>query len=105
MRVIAFFIWLATLIATLVAGSWELTLMVILLPALLGLILLVNDWCLAPIRRSQSDLDKIYEEVYQELYWQHPDPTIPDPLKEEDEELRRIITSTHQNGSKNGKAR
>jgi len=99
MRRSAFFIWLITLGLTLIFQNWELALIVLFLPAVLGIVLLVNDWCLAPLRRAAR------EQELEVLYWEHPDPTMPDPLPMEDEELKRIISRTRINGSRNGKVR
>jgi hypothetical protein len=77
-RDIAWTIWGALLVTMLAFGDWELALCWLLVPLLVGAIIAVNDWYLAPLRAGQKE---------EEIYWQHvedllrsycpPDSTAP----------------------------
>jgi hypothetical protein len=84
MKQFVWFVWVAGELVFLIRADWGGALLWGLVPAMIGIVLLVNDWCLAPLRRG------IQEEQAEILTFAHPDPTMPDPLPGEDEQLAEI---------------
>jgi hypothetical protein len=52
-------------------ADWGMAGLVALIPVAVGLVLAVNDWCLAPLRNAEPD---IWVTEIQE--WREPDPTL-----------------------------
>jgi hypothetical protein len=52
-------------------AEWGMAGFVALIPVAIGLVLAVNDWCLAPLRNAEPDIW-----ITEVREWHQPDPTI-----------------------------
>jgi hypothetical protein len=92
MKILLWMFWIAGLITMLAYSAWDAALCWLVLPVIVGIGVAVNNWCLAPLRegRRQEEINEIMEIWMRDWEFNHPDPTIPDPMPDELAQRRKM---------------